>query len=335
MKNLRTLLFGISPDEATFERRGFPACGEQQRLRLEQVGRTFLVGYHAALEAGSEQELVEKLEQVDLELRGFAYEGSAMALGLLDMLFPWKRNRWRSFTDGAASHHVYMMYVGLGWAMARMRRRVEGYISKLDPLLGWLALDGYGFHEGYFHWESTIRDHNVPARLTGYALRGFDQGLGRSMWFVLGSDVLRIATTIESFHERRHSDLWSGVGLAATYAGGVDADTLRTLVELSGRHYPAMAQGSAFATEARRRAGNVTEHTVLACRTITGLPVDRAGGITSFESDGLPYDAPQPAFEIWRRRIQSHFTPRSIGSSNSTPVVDSSTVITMQGAHSK
>ena len=334
MKNLRTLLFGISPDEATFERRGFPACEERQRLRLEEVGRTFLVGYHAVLDAENEEQLVEALEKVDPELRGFAYEGSAMALGLLDMLFPWRRDRWRSFTDGLASHHVYMMYVGLGWAMARMRRRAEGYLSKLDPLLGWLALDGYGFHEGYFHWESTIRDRNVPARLTGYALRAFDQGLGRSMWFVLGSDTLRIATTIESFHQRRHSDLWSGVGLAATYAGGVGVDALRELVELSGEHYSSMAQGSAFATEARRRAGNVTEHTILACRTITGLPAERAGGITSFERDGLPYDGAQPAFEIWRRRIQSHFTQRSIGGSGSAQA-DTSTITTMQGAPTK
>ncbi len=49
-----------------------------------------------------------------------------MALGLMDMLLPWRRDRWSSFTSGPARHHEYMMYVGLGWAMARMRRRVDG-----------------------------------------------------------------------------------------------------------------------------------------------------------------------------------------------------------------
>ena len=49
-----------------------------------------------------------------------------------------------------------MMHVGLGWALARLRRSVTPYLAQLDPLLGWLAVDGYGFHEGYFDWPRYV-----------------------------------------------------------------------------------------------------------------------------------------------------------------------------------
>jgi hypothetical protein len=46
----RRRFLGLSPAEASFARRGFLASEEKARLRLEQIGVTFLSGYHAALE---------------------------------------------------------------------------------------------------------------------------------------------------------------------------------------------------------------------------------------------------------------------------------------------
>jgi len=307
MRKLRRLIFGISLDEATFERRRFPRCEERARLRLESIGATFLTGYLAALQADGPDDLVRRLESVELERRGFAYEGSAMALGLMDMLLPWRRDRWSSFTRGPARHHEYMMYVGLGWAMARMRRRVDGYMARLDPLLGPLALDGYGFHDCYFHWERVMRDHQVPARLKGYSRRAFDQGVGRASWFVNGADIDRVAATIAAFPRERQEDLWSGVGLACAYAGGVGEDALRALVVLSGAFRPALAQGVVFATAARQEAGTMATHTALACRIICQTTVEHATKIAETERTNLPYGGPEPAYEIWRSRIRSHF----------------------------
>lgn len=309
MKKIRAKLFGLSLEEATFQRRGFPECEERLRLRLEEIGKTFLVGYLASLDTDSHEELRASLERVELERRGFAYEGAGMALALMDMLLPWRRDRWKSFVAGPGAPHNYMMIVGLGWALARMRRRVTRPLSKLDPLLGWLALDGYGFHEGYFKWKSVIVDHQVPSRLSGYARRVFDQGVGRSLWFVSGADVRRIADSISRFPESRHADIWAGVGLAAAYAGGIDEDSMRLLVELCGKHHPALAQGTVFACEARRQAGNIATHTALASRIICGMQVDDAADIAIAERRELSHDQVLPAYEIWRIRIQSHFVP--------------------------
>src|SRR5690606_13116717 len=86
MTHILTQLFGISPAEATFARRGFESHDERTRCRLEQIGMTFLFGYHRALEAATPDALGVQLNTVEPERRGFAVEGGAMALALLDSL---------------------------------------------------------------------------------------------------------------------------------------------------------------------------------------------------------------------------------------------------------
>ena len=122
-----------------------------------------------------------------------------------------------------------MMHVGLGWALARLRRSVTPYLARLDPLLGWLVVDGYGFHEGYFDWPRYIERRAIPSRLNGYERRVFDQGLGRSLWFVKGADVAAVASAIDTFPSARRDDLWSGVGLACAYAGGCGRAAIESL----------------------------------------------------------------------------------------------------------
>ena len=101
----------------------------------------------------------------------------------------------------------------------RVPVRRTAFFSGLHVLLRWLVVDGYGFHEGYFHWRKWMGRSRRPRWLSSYACRVFDQGFGRSLWFVKGGDVASITAAIRTFSEERHADFWSGVGLACTYAG--------------------------------------------------------------------------------------------------------------------
>src|SRR5262249_49949100 len=145
-------------------------------------------------------------------LQGFAYEGASMAMALLDLLQPWGRRRWRVFADGPGAPHVYVVHVGLGWAVARVPWRFDAIRAWGDPFLHWLGLDGVGFHEGFFHGDRYRAGARYPRGIAGYGTRAFDQGLGRSLWFSEAGDVDRILSTIRSFGHHRHADLWSGVG---------------------------------------------------------------------------------------------------------------------------
>lgn len=309
---LRQRLFCISPEETTFARRKFRGGDVEVQQHLEQIGRTILQGYHAAIADDNPETLVPRLNAVEAEWRGFAFEGAAMGLALLDYRMPWKQNRVEVFLAGGGADHSYMVHMGIGWVMARLHQPIEQSIVRLDPLLGWLAVDGYGFHEGYFYWQRYIKKQVIPSGLSDYALRVFDQGLGRSLWFVDSADVTCLPFTLYRFHPERRADLWSGIGLACAYAGGVDRPALESLRIASADYWPQLAQGVAFAAKARARAGNPAVHTDLACEVLCGMSAEAAAEMTDMALKNLQSDGALPAYEVWRQRIQCQFAESEV-----------------------
>jgi hypothetical protein len=303
-------VLGISLDEVSFDRRRFRGFDQPARPHLEEAGRSFITGYMAALSDDRLGPLMARLSQVPAERRGFAFEGAAMGLALLDFFKPWRRSRFHEFYEGPGQPHTYLLLVGKGWAMARLPGSVDKTLARLDPLLRWLALDGYGFHEGFFHWPQAIDGQKVPKRVSGYGARAFDQGVGRSLWFVEGAAPDRIAATIGRFPEPRQGDLWSGVGLACGYAGGIGRAAVERLAELAGPHLLDLAQGVAFAAAARQRAGNLTAASEIACDVVWGSSAGSVADIAVTAGLDLPDDGPELPFEIWRQRIQKRLEER-------------------------
>lgn len=305
---LRRWVFGLSDEAVNFDRRGFRGADATMRRRIDAVCRAFLTGYHFSLEGNSTNELESKLAGVEADLRGFAYEGAAMGLALRERVTPWNSALLKQFLVGCGDDHAYMIHVGIGWVWARVPFGFRRRQKKLDPLLGWLAYDGWGFHEGFFHWPKYIAGQPAPEKLHGYERHVFDQGLGRSLWFVNGGNVELIAQTILDFGDERQADLWSGTGLAATYAGIVSEDALKQLRERAGQFRPQLAQGAAFAAKARLRAGNLTAYTGLATKVFCDISAEDAAHLTDAALENLPANAAEPAYEIWRQRIQKNFT---------------------------
>lgn len=303
---LKRLLFGIAPHETTCEGRGFLGGSLQARARIEAVGTCFAHGYHAGLEETRLDKIQQRVEQLEAPWRGFAYEGTGMALYLLDRLTPWKRDRFERFLAGPGAPYRYLALVGAGWAMARLPRffDLNQCLAGLEPELRYLAMDGYGFHMGYFQWDKYGVRQESDSRLTGYALRAFDQGLGRSLWFVRVLDIDAIAETIHTFAEHRHSALWAGVGLAAGYAGGVTPEALERLKNFAGVHRAALAQGVAFAAAAHSDAGLEPAHTQLASRIVAGLPMPEL--VKCFHQSRPQEHSARASllYEVWRQRLQ-------------------------------
>ncbi len=308
MISIPKILLSISLEECSFSRRGFWNENSRTTKHLESIGEAFLTGYNTALGIGDLRFLADGLNELEKDFRGFAFEGAAMAVTLLDSLMPWRRSRVLQFLQGPAWRHRYMVHVGMGWAVARLPRWVP-VKTGTDDLLRWLVLDGYGFHEGYFKTRKFCGPEapRTP-RLSGYAARAFDQGLGRSMWFIHGSNVERIRVCIERFHSSRHADLWSGVGLACTYAGGCDEATIHQLKAAASNFAPELAQGAAFAAKTRLEAGLVVPHTALSCAILCDSSVEQAANETDTALLHLPSRTEsQPRYEIWRTNIQSAF----------------------------
>jgi hypothetical protein len=314
----------IAQREVDFELRGFTCSNADVRTRLENVGRFFLQGYHSALQEDDQGALAETLNQVERQHCGFAYEGAAMALALMDEL-SFRGDRFTRFLAAEGSQHVYMLHVGAGWAYARlpwMRWRIEAVIKKLHPVLRWLVMDGYGFHEGYFHGSKRKRLKNSTSRLSLDARHVFYQGLGRSLWFAKGADAQEISARIALFPLLYHNDAWSGIGLACAYAGGMAKSRITELRRRAGTHAPALGQGAAFAAKARQLAGNPAQHSNDACAVLCQMQADQAAALcdTTFSQIDMFRSCP---YQHWRELMQQSLFPSEIlprGASNESSV---------------
>jgi enediyne biosynthesis protein E3 len=300
----RLRLFGISATESEFAQRGFRSTVPARRERLERIGRAFIEGYNSAIRTADPLMIDTELGSAPQELQGFAFEGAAMGFALLDLVMPWRGRRFARFVAGPAAEHIYMAHVGAGWALARTSLRLAWRLGPLDSLLQWLAIDGYGFHAGYFHHDEVIDQQRRPRGLRGYAANAFDQGLGRAVWFVKGAEIDAVVDALHAFPQERRSDLWSGVGLAAAYAGGIGEEDLIALYSVARAFRLELGQGAAFAAKARERSGNPAEHTERACRVFCGLNAAAAAAITDLALDGLNLSDPGRAYAAWRAGIR-------------------------------
>jgi hypothetical protein len=334
--SLLSSLLKIDAREVEFPRRGFTCASPGVRAHLERAGEYFLEGYHAALEQADQQSLAAQLNRIEPLCRGFAFEGAAMALALLDALLPW-RSGFMRFAAGAGAAHIYMLHVGAGWACARLpwlRRRIEAATANLHPLFRRLAIDGYGFHEGYFHGHREARHRIARAPVSEPARHIFYQGLGRSLWFQCGANPEAIGETIADFPLQYREDAWSGAGLACAYAGGVSSEEVKDLRLRSGRYAMSLAQGAAFAAKARQLADTPARHTEIACAILCGMPAANAASLCDETMGQVNMGLIDPAhpcpYQQWRAllrdRLASSFrSPSSTsfprGTSNATDSV--------------
>lgn len=313
--HIRRICLTPSADQALLSTRGFPERDPQAKASLETAGGTFIEGFGVAAQSPTAAEATATLAGIDGTRRGFAFEGAAMAMAIRDALPLGHRHHVADLLE-AADEHTYMIHVGVGWSLARLPRplRRAATAGLTDPVLTWLALDGYGFHQAFFRTDKYVTRQYVdpePPLPTGdrpgYAPHAVDQGIGRALWFVAGADPNRALRLIEAFSPQRHEDLFAGIGLAMTYAGGAPPDEIEELAERAGSHRPALAQGSVFAAEARSRAHITQPHTETTVRAITGLHVAEAAAIAVRTRPPGPTVDGQVSFEVWRRRIMQRW----------------------------
>lgn len=296
-------LIGVSHKEAT----SFSKGNSYAWQCLERSVLAAIEGYHATLDDSRLEVLVPRLDTIELDLRGFAYEGAAMGLTGLDCVLPGK-SRFQAYLAGAGGAHTYMVHIGAGEALARLRRKPERYLSRMDPVLGWLALDGYGFHEGFFKQRRYIEAQAFPRHLSAYGRRIFDQGLGRAIWFLNGANVKRVVAAVNAFPPARQGDLWCGVGVCSAYAGGIDRAEAERLQQASGQYSAHLALGAAVVAKGRQLAGNPAAHSDMACEVFCGVTSDIAASLTDRAFEDLPLDAAEPAYEILQQRLLARFS---------------------------
>lgn len=316
--SVRRLLMTPSLAKVSFAGRGFPGPPSDATRRLEAIPQAVICGFEWGIDARDQWEVERRLSMVDPELRGFGYEGATMAFTILDSMAGGRGRHTRDLLAGPGQPHIFLAYIGIGFAMARLPRPLWKKVvpdltgSPYYPTMSWLAVDGYGFDRAYFNTRRWVDEQKVPPPYPwegspDYFLRAVDQGIGRALWFIHGARPADVAAAVARFDGHRRPDLWSGVGLAAAFAGGCTADGLAELRHAAGRHRAELAQGVVFAVKARAYAGMVPEHTQAAAGALAGLSVEAAVTLADGSAVTASQAGTMPAYELWRQKIRASF----------------------------
>ncbi|HYN93822.1 MAG TPA: DUF1702 family protein, partial [Pilimelia sp.] len=201
---IRRRLLAPSLTDVTFAARGFPGAGSPAATALETVPQSVVCGFEWAIEGAGLAELTRRLDMVDPALRGFAYEGATMAAVVLDAMSPRAGGRARELVLGPGHPHIFLTYIGVGFALARLprplwRKAIPDLTgSPYHPTMSWLAVDGYAFDRAYFDTRRWVDEQYVPAPYPwagapDYFPRAVDQGIGRALWFIHGGRAADLA----------------------------------------------------------------------------------------------------------------------------------------------
>lgn len=275
----------------------------------QKVMTVVMRGFRLTLEDDRFDVLVAHMNEVKADWRGFAYEGVGLGFTVFDYFLPW-RKRLQDFVRGPGAPYIIPIYIGAGLAIGRIGGRgLERFVARLEhPVFRWMVVDGYGFYKGFFARHRYLEEQEIPAHLSPYARRVFDQGLGRSIWFATGEDVDQSTTIIEAFPEARQADLWSGVGFACAYAGSpMKREALEALRTAAGPYRSQLALAGALAAKRRYGFGHITPHTELACRVFCDLSGETVARMANDALENLPTSGPKSPHQIWRERIESQF----------------------------
>lgn len=215
--------------------------------------------------------LIEYLENTELEFRSIGYESASIAIALKEMenfpfthqIFPQKNAPagWYFFSEGPALKHKAQVYIGLGWAVAKLNLPFLQVVQHLETRLHYRVADGCGYYDGSFRQRQTVINQQVPVYLPEAAMSIYDQGVGRSLWYTSNADINKIHSKVDGFPASRHADLWRGIGIAVAYVGGCDDNTIKAIFEYAGEYRVQLACGAALAAKSRMEANTLTTDT--------------------------------------------------------------------------
>jgi len=218
--------------------------------------------------------LIVLLDTEAPEFRSIAYESASMEIGLQALSMGGDLNLWEKFYHRSEKAHTLHMAIGLGWAFAKTETLPVRQLGFLSPAIQEMVFDGIGYYNGLYRGRRTIKSQLLPAGIEGAALRGFDQGLGRRLWYVCKGELKELADLFQPFPPSRHPDLWRGVGIACGYVGGSSTASLEKLAILAGEWRQQLSSGVTLAAITRQASGSITDGVEKACQIICKKSVE-------------------------------------------------------------
>ena len=245
--------------------------------------------------------LALKLDETENEFRSVAYEAASMSIALDELEKDLSLSRWLEYKNGIGRKHASQVHAGLGWALAKRKISPAAILEKIDPLLQLKVIDGYGYYEGIFRHRSSVISKIIPAEIGAPLLPGFDQGIGRALYYNSKGMIDKIPAKISSFPETRQADLWRGVGMACIYVGGCDEKMFNDLFSLARKYAGQLTVSAALVSSARNDAESVTPYVHSACTYWCRCRFENVIDVTARTASILPQN--DNAYKEWMLAI--------------------------------
>lgn len=204
--------------------------------RIDLIVSTFQKGREFEATSGSIEELISKLNGIEPRYRSVGFEGASMGIAIS------KRFDWNDYLN-SASQHSTQIHIGLGWAIGEQDWKISDSLEPISEEMRVKVLDGIGYWFGLFRRRLTIRTQGIPEQITPEYKAGFDQGVGRAIWYISKGDPEMANKIINSFPEDRRANLWFGIGVASTYVGGCSEELTDALNQHSGNRSDSFKKG--------------------------------------------------------------------------------------------
>ena len=188
-----------------------------------------------------------------------AFEGCSMAIAIKSL-----KNRdslidWHLFVSQRGQNYLSQIHVGLGWALAELQLPIQQYLISIDPKWQLRVLDGFGYYCGLFRRREAIRTMSFPSEVPEELYAGYNQGIGRILFYLAQGNVERLVRNIELCSDDRHSDFWRGIGIAATFIGALDQSALEEMEKAAGENNKQLVIGVALATNSLKKANAIDD----------------------------------------------------------------------------
>ena len=185
-------------------------------MNINAARSAFIMGYHEALELHSSG-LERVVDKVDPSKIGFALEGAAMAMVILDELDRTGGNYFQLLFRDSSEYQQIIYLIGAGLASAKLAKPIDWLPEELDRSHLPAIYDGYGFYNSYFKPPSkggnglllSFQKDNIY----------FNRGCGRALWFTHMGNISAIEGVIDGVSDSRKALLWNGVAIASAFTG--------------------------------------------------------------------------------------------------------------------
>ena len=238
--------------------------------KMALIQSIFIDSKEKGLSITNHSELNSILLKNDAEFISIAYEAASMGIAINSIKSNNALADWHNFYQIFGLSHATQIHVGLGWALAELNLDINSYINELEPHYKYRVVDGFAYYHGKFKRRQAVRMQEIPENLNSFGIRAYNQGLGRSLWYLAQGEVEKLHRLIDIFPIERRFDMWRGVGVAVAYVGGVKPIVIEELMKLSGNYLPAFKCGIAIAVQTKEKAKVTSNDTSLICATATG-----------------------------------------------------------------